>query len=317
MRRLRLSVLMLIICSSAYAETALTSRYRQVIGAQLFGEIFATTYGCPLPQGGKRMYNYDRTRQGVLIIDTRDNSPARQAGLQCRDIVVAIDGRHVKFPSEMRDMVAAAKDGRIEISYITPRDRADIAMDVVYDDDIRKVTVATTTLDEVVEQKKLVPVQAYFSIADVFGPKFIFETSTTFEEVLPGLIRYECSMTHHGDQEVLPVESPLLPYLGVTELFTNLGRNNTQTFARHADVATDGIPVLTTIKLGVARRIDADGEDMVRFMAKYPGSSVSIVAGVEGRERYYSWRDTAIKCFLPEKLSRELDGKERRLRSVR
>lgn len=315
MQRLLISAFALLVGSSAYAEL-LTPRYRQVIGVDLFVDLLATTFGCPLPDGSKRMYHFDRKRKGALIMSAREGSPAQKAGLQCRDIVVAVDGQRVVYASEMGRMVASATDNHVEVSYISPRDRADIAMDIVYDETIKTIIVETTSLDEVAEKQKLGTVETNFNIADVFGPKFIFDTRTSFEEISPGIIRYTCSLSHRGDQEFLPIESPLLPYLGVTEMFINLTPKHDRTFVRDADVATEGIPVLTTIKLGVARRINTDGANVAGFIAKHPRSAVTRVEGVDGREHFYSWQDTNIKCFLPEKLSRELEHKERRLRSA-
>jgi membrane-associated protease RseP (regulator of RpoE activity) len=314
MHRLLVSALTLVLSGTAGAREAHIPRYRQVIGTQLFTSYMSPTYGCVESANSTRMYDYDPKSRGVLLLDPRAGSPAEKAGLRCRDIVIAVDGHVVRSAEEMKDMVAQASDGHVEITYLTPLHPEAIAMAVEYEKEPKRVTVETITLDEVEERKRILPVETNFNIADVFGPKFVFDTSATFTEIAPGRIRYECTLMHHGDQAVLPIESPLLPYIGLDDVLPEIPHDGTKTLRIEADVETDGIPVLTEISLGVARAISMDGDVISRFIGKHPHASVGVVKGVNSTEpNWYSWQQITIECFLPEKLSRELEYRKTRL----
>ncbi len=314
MQRLLVSALALVLSGTAGARELHTPRYRQVIGAQLFSSALAQNYGCPEADGATRLYEFDAKIDGVLIVKTREGSPAHKAGLRCRDIVLSVDGHRVDSPEKMKDAVARAENGHVEITYLTPLHPEAVATTVVYAPEPKQVTVETTTLDEVEEQMQSLPVETNFNIADVFGPKFIFDSSATFTEIAPGRVRYECTLMHHGDQEVLPIESPLFPYIGLMDVLPEIPRNGTKKLALEADVDTDGIPVLTDITLAVARAINTEGDTIARYIGKHPHRSVGVVKGVSGTEpNWYSWEQVTIKCFLPEKLSHELEDRKSRL----
>jgi S1-C subfamily serine protease len=48
-------------------------------------------------------------KQGVLVIDVMEGSPAEEAGIESGDVIVEFKGRKVESPSELRDMVIRDK----------------------------------------------------------------------------------------------------------------------------------------------------------------------------------------------------------------
>jgi serine protease Do len=68
-------------------------------------------------------------KRGVMVNMVYEESPARQAGLQCEDVIVTVNGRSVNSMGELRVAVAGLLPGaRAALKLI--RDREELAMDV-------------------------------------------------------------------------------------------------------------------------------------------------------------------------------------------
>ena len=73
----------------------------QALTPQLAREVNATGNRCRLPE-----------RNGVVVVDVAQGSPADQGGLRACDLVVKVDGQEVKSPS---DVQVAVDRGRVGV----------------------------------------------------------------------------------------------------------------------------------------------------------------------------------------------------------
>jgi len=90
------------------------------VGTQLNSPALATRYG--LPQ-----------KRGMVVTDVGPNTPAAQAGIQAKDVLVAIDGQPLKSESDLSRILSQHKPGDVATISIA---RGDSTMDV-------KVTLGT------------------------------------------------------------------------------------------------------------------------------------------------------------------------------
>ena len=74
----------------------------QALTPQLAREVNATGNRCRLPE-----------RNGVVVVDVAQGSPADQGGLRACDLVVKVDGQEVKSPS---DVQVAVDRGRVGVA---------------------------------------------------------------------------------------------------------------------------------------------------------------------------------------------------------
>ncbi len=300
----------------AASDGPLKPRYRQVIGAQLDPFGWLKSYWCPDETGFVRKYTRDAYTLGAFISSTRGKSPAEAAGLRCGDVVVGIDDARITEAREMQAAVAAAKGGRVMLTYVRPivSDIEQEGSRLVTMTRERTVAISTFILDEVAELAALPPIQSGQQFFDTYGPAFDLVTETRFTESAPGVIHYECSLTHRGTQEVVPVASLDLALWGGFDAAPEVRIGDNVLFRLDAPVAGYGIPKLMTFKVRAARRIYQD--HYAEYVARYKSHTL-VIRGLESHEtNWYSWVDVAARCYVPERTAREIERKMERLSSA-
>lgn len=86
-----------------------------------------------------------KDQRGVIITDVTKDSPAANAGLRRSDVIVAIDGRSVASPQELRNAVAAKRPG------------SEAAVRIIREGKTETVTVKLASLDVAQAATELLP----------------------------------------------------------------------------------------------------------------------------------------------------------------
>lgn len=314
MRRMLFILYTLLVTNCALADTPLTPRYVQVVGAELGSLLssFVNTYDCTDATNSSRRYKRKEFLRGVFVRWVRTNSPAEKAGIQCGDVIVEANGTAVLDARALQKIVHPLPlDSEVRLKLLRPASGPlddDARILVTYGDPV-EITIKTVTLDNVAELAKKRPVRTRELIDEDYGPLVNLLTATTFAEQTPGLIEYTCSFVHNGEQAVLPIESPLFFLLGITDA-TDLKRSEKRTINLRGNVEREGIPTLTNIPVFIARRIGTSDEEMNSFLSSVDRSTIGVIRGLDSPEKnWYSWKRTEIRCYLPEALSRKVAEK--------
>ena len=74
----------------------------------------------PVDQSMADYYGMDRPR-GVLVAQVNEDTPAEKAGLQDGDIILSVDGKEIKNPSMLRNVISLSEVGQ-EVDLAIVRD---------------------------------------------------------------------------------------------------------------------------------------------------------------------------------------------------
>lgn len=76
----------------------------------------------PLTPAIAKQLNLDTTLQGSVLAQVQSGSPAAQAGLKARDVIVAIDGKKITTESTLGEVINQHKPGdKVQLEVITPQ----------------------------------------------------------------------------------------------------------------------------------------------------------------------------------------------------
>jgi predicted metalloprotease with PDZ domain len=85
-----------------------------------------------------------KTVEGVVIVDVADDSPAEEAGLRRKDVIVKFDGKDVTSPAVLKKLVATGEIGKeAQIVYLRKGTENTVAVKVAGQPDIERVIVST------------------------------------------------------------------------------------------------------------------------------------------------------------------------------
>jgi S1-C subfamily serine protease len=75
--------------------------------------------GVVLQDLGEQLAEYFEVKEGILITQVEEDSPAGKAGLKAGDIITAIDGKKVDSPSHVSKIIRTHEKGdKVEIAYV-------------------------------------------------------------------------------------------------------------------------------------------------------------------------------------------------------
>jgi len=69
----------------------------------------------PLTPDSARRYNLGDVREGVVVVEVENGSPADDAGIQPGDVIVKADGQRVASPNDLAKILSNAKTGPVDL----------------------------------------------------------------------------------------------------------------------------------------------------------------------------------------------------------